>query len=774
MKFQKEFPEWYRAFTHGEISLLMERTGGVHELALVDCLVRDGVVYPDNALLRVFSRIGGSSGNRPLMGGAFRFLEITDRDEVDYVAPDAPEVFPWGFRSKYFTMFLDDHRVFSVIKKEKASDKFLRLVVNPEYQFRQETMSIKNQRCSEVGKGNSAIVGRPIRLDYPQINGKLTRTIHEAQRIGKCLVYHITLHFPYGDKELYLAFYGGEDVVFTEDPIMDFMDFPWGAERQRTVILATGETAEEACQKAVNSVAGADALLRAKLKQDAANEKNAANVQVDGWDEISAFFKEQSRYLHALLVADKNGIRAASHKFSLFAMWDAIFPIRDFLRNGEFEQAKKMYRYLIHYPNMEFFFWGSMHLTIMLDEILAYGDDPELVQEAYPILKQFMDSVIKVADPKLGFFGDLCNCGVDYISELGLSGRHYAACHNGFFYSALRTIENLASDLGDSPAKYRTARETLQKNYLPYFFDEKEGYLRMALDLDGTPAPVEVMINTSTIALEFPFGERLFGDKLNAIAHFKASKMKHPLGYSAVPHNSPLPCEMWRNVHMNQHLGHEGKLARLSNNVPEVKRVMKAYFDKFAEYGVAVETYNLAGTDGNASQVANWQSFSATASTTAIISGLAGIFHHRGGYSYEPADAKDKITMTQFRINGKLLNIVIRGKGKYAVSKFNGKTLNGTLQLPADLPLKKQNVWEIIRTDKMPETPVLISTHGLPVKDLKSGGGYLAFTACRSGAYPVKLLNDAVLRTFINHKEVETDCFHEITVNAGDLVEFKK
>jgi hypothetical protein len=35
------------------------------------------------------------------------------------------------------------------------------------------------------------------------------------------------------------------------------------------------------------------------------------------------------------------------------------------------------------------------------------------------------------------------------------------------------------------------------------------------------PAKIEVLMNTSVIALEFPFGECLFGDKIGAIARYK-------------------------------------------------------------------------------------------------------------------------------------------------------------------------------------------------------------------------------------------------------------
>jgi hypothetical protein len=225
---------------------------------------------------------------------------------------------------------------------------------------------------------------------------------------------------------------------------------------------------------------------------------------------------------------------------------------------------------------------------------------------------------------------------------------------------------------------------------------------------------------------------------------------------------------------MNQHLGHEGKLARFAGNTDEVKRILAPYFQHFEQYGVAVETYNLAGCNGNESQVANWQTFSATAASTCIISGLCGIFHHRGGYSYEPAEGSGVISLENFQLNGKKLNIRIQGRGKYAVSKFNGITRNGTLQLPVDLPLKSENEWIITRTDVPPETPVLVSTHGLPVSAVTAENKSISFTAERSGSYPIKWNGTGPVQFYINGKAVKTGTIPDLTVKAGDRITIKQ
>jgi len=222
---------------------------------------------------------------------------------------------------------------------------------------------------------------------------------------------------------------------------------------------------------------------------------------------------------------------------------------------------------------------------------------------------------------------------------------------------------------------------------------------------------------------------------------------------------------------MNQHLGHEAKLARLGGYPEEAFRILKGYLGEFRKYGVAVETFNLAGYDGDSSQKANWQSFSSTGAATGLISGIAGIQHHGGGYSYFPAEDFREIRISRLWFRGKQLNIHIHGKGRYAISFFNGKKVMGTLQLPWNLPLRRVNEWEIIRTNRLPASPLLYYTAGMPVSHVKCSAGNVSFICERSGAFPIEVAGDGV-KMFINGEEKGPRPFDAIFCK-GDKLEFR-
>ena len=137
------------------------------------------------------------------------------------------------------------------------------------------------------------------------------------------------------------------------------------------------------------------------------------------------------------------------------------------------------------------------------------------------------------------------------------------------------------------------------------FFDEQEGYLRAALKADGTLPDRIVYQNTHTLGMDYLYGVRLFRRILPKLADYQAVRLWHPMGHTAVAYDSEVPCEMWKSVHMNQHLGHECKTARLGGRADEALHLMRGWLEYFSRYQCAVETFNLAGCDGDSNQLAN-------------------------------------------------------------------------------------------------------------------------------------------------------------------------
>ena len=291
-------------------------------------------------------------------------------------------------------------------------------------------------------------------------------------------------------------------------------------------------------------------------------------------------------------------------------------------------------------------------------------------------------------------------------------------------------MQNIAMDLGKTADSERFGKQAdlVGGHYLNVFYRPQDGYLTQAVT-GSLQAGIDVYQNTNTIALDYVHGRSLLEPVLKDLARFQASELYHTTGHRAVPLDSRIPCEMWHSCHMNQHLGHECKLARMSGLPAEADRVMEAYLKKYGETGTAVETFNFTGCDGDQTQLSEWQTFSATAAIKALISGVAGMEYHRGGINYIPAAGNKKRSIRNFVMNGKIFDLEISGDGDSAQLYLNGKWIPGTLQIPVDLIGQEHNSVEFRRCGKEMTALQLLQAEDLPISRLEFAENSIRFTA---------------------------------------------
>ena len=735
LDFNRLFPEQFRSFCSGPLAFTVERFGGIDAISLLDIREFEGKFYPDRHALPWLRRKGGGSMGRPMYSPAIQF-----RHGKELFYPIDTEFFPNGFCALNYAMLLRENAAVFRFKAKPGENFSVNI---SKFHMREgEWDTLKNQ-CSKPASG---IQWLPDELRGPGFDP--TKPFPEDKMIftrntpvvGKdSVLFSAKCEFVDYTKTVCWAVKFPFDI--TEREIPNALEFNGTIkEEEFEVHFGFGDSEEEAFRNAETTFAELEEVRKK-------NCAPALDFKVDGLPEASEFFRVYPGYQRAMLMAETErevAIRAASEKFGFFALWDHVYPSRDFLVTGEPERCKKALRYLINYPWSETCPWITLQLVIQMDEYLAYTNDVEFLKESMERFKEFFRFNMRFSNKESGLLATSLNVGVDNSKEVGLSGLFQASCLNGWWFNFLRTLENFAVETGDSELaeECRNVADLVDANYAKTFFDPEVGYLRAATDVDGKAPSVQIYQNTHTLAMDYPHGAWLFRNIVNELAEYQAEKLYHPCGHTAVSPDSAVPCEMWKSVHMNQHTGHECKTARFGGRAEEAFRVMEAYISYFRKYGVAVETFNLSGCDGDAHQLSSWQAFSATAAAQALISGVAGWFIHRGGFYWLPSDGSD---ITIDRLNGKLLTVT--GKGKYAAG-LNG--VPGSMQEPAD---QKMDHLAVTRQATAPAHPVLICAIGLPVAEVKVEGTKLSFRADATVRTPVRIAVPGKPVLTINGKE---------------------
>ncbi len=703
---------------------------------------------PDNCPLPILSRNASLSSGRVLYGPAIRLLTECRNGQVVYHDPYAPEIFPWGVcghrETETFAMLLDRKRMlFRCTSKNPDREKF-RIAVSRPHLFNGESYAGKNQRVTDGCDKHCARAGVPFDPNLPVANGKakVQWSAPKFNRETNVLLWQASIQFPYGERPLFLAASASVLLTYSESASLWILMAEWKDSSAIETVFAAGNSEEEVLKKISDAASNFNALLRQKKNEITRLEKKAPSIEIEGMPAAGDFMRASVGYQHAMLLRDTTAIRAAQHKFGVFFLWDTLYPIRDLLWNGEIRQAKEVFRSVLGYPYLENSAWVVSQLVLVFDEILSFDTDRRFLSESWPWLERYLDFMLTQINPETGLIASSMTTGVDVPQELGLSGLYAAPCINAWWYSALRTLENLSMELGRESVREKVAPliPRIEANYLKGFLSPRTGYLRSGVNEDLSHGTVEAFQNTSTIGFDYPFGEHLMRKAVNSLARFQSRRLYHPEGHTAVAWDSEIECEMWKSVHMNQHDGHEARLARLADDLPEAYRLIGCYLESFDFYKTAIETFNYSGCCGNESQTGDWQTFSSTAVCEALRSGLAGIARHRESLYYIPADDHRKIHLKNLRLKDTMVNVDISGTGPYfEPMKIDDRRQEGTAQIPSDRICGKSLQWSIRRSRHPFRTPVLLNSCGLPVRSIQVKGKTLTFLSAGCGHYPLEI-----------------------------------
>lgn len=768
------FPYDVMAFASGQVCCSMSEFGGVNSLQFLEVMEFEGKLYPDMFHYFLLSKERGNSHNRPVYGPAIRFKScVGGTDYFHY--PEKAKIYPFGYVS---TQSKDNFRSGSDLlcgpgnswsfrfKRPAGDAQFWSMNLSRSHLHNGQIRQRKNQ-CADTKSWLSEEFREPgfdKNKPFPdQLYAKLSWLDHqyipEKNTFLLCGKTETQVR-PHG---VFLAFKFSEDIQFKEYPEFWYFACPWENCREIRVSIGLGFTREEALEQAENAVTNFDKNLKNSIARAECVCRKAPDYRIEGLDGVTEFMQVLPAYQNTNLVAvtgKEACIKAASFDHGYFVLWDHIFPIRDFLFSGDLETAEKLIRYLFDYPHFTTALWSNLQLIQAIDEYCACAGNDKLLIEAYPLFKQYLDFAKTLTDPETGFLAFMATMAADDPHEMGLdTPLFYASSFTSWYYGACRIVENLARKMNDEElcrSCFKITRK-IEANFLKYFFDYAAGYPHAMLTMDKVPCGVPIHSNAITICLDYLYGRKLLDSIISRTARFQAQKLYHPWGHTAVESDSETLCEMWKNVHMNQHLGHEAKLARYANMTHEAYRIMREYLRFFLKTGRAVETFNLESCPGNTSLFQRWQSFSATGGAEAIRQGLCGMHFHRGGFTILPADDNHKIQVDNLHFAGSRYQVNICGSGRYIRSfKVNGKTLRGSMQLPVSYREKQLQI-TIQRGKTHPSYPVLLQAMDLPVDDVKTSCGMLSFTVKDTARTPVWISTQVPAEVRVNGKPVPAE-----------------
>ncbi len=768
------FPEDYRAFANGPLSVCMERFGGVESVRMLDIRTFEGRKFPARRAFDLFSRNGKIKGlaNANFMSAAIYFEnQRSDGTHFRY-APEYPEIHPSGVRSGSMNMRLKPDSVCFRLTDSKPG--VMRILASKlHYYYMQGTFHTNYNQNTDYHESwlTDDLRGTDYdpNIPFPNRDMTLTKKPPVFMEEKNAFVFEMELDLQEYRKTVYAVLTSQFKLDFQELANQWVFTHAHDGKAGLTASIGFGETVDSALAAARNAE-----LNDLRYWEEDTSEKRfprMAKLSSSALPEMEDFVKKFPCYqAAAILFNDEFECcnRAAQDKFGYFVLWDQIFPLRDYLVMGEPEWCKRSLRQAVTYPHVASSVLTSMQTVPAAAEYLAFTGDLEFIRELMPYFQKFFDFALGFCHPETGLLKNTMACAVDFPAELGIDGLFYEAGLNGWWYDFCRSLQNMALSLEIEDLAERCGKlaDKIQAHYLDFFYDEEENFLIGMLPEEKTPAFIPLTIYTSTLGLEYVHGSALLRRRLPELADFQVRKLHHPMGLTAVPLDSPVPAIAMKAYHMNQHLNHECVCARLGGHPEEALHVMSNYLCAFNFHKNAIETFNYCWcAGGGQSQYADWQTFSATGAMQALIHSILGLGWHRGGLFYMPAEDKSEVSISNFYFRGKKCTMHFSGSGKYVdFMTLNGVRIENCCQLPADIFSESPEcVWELVRTEREPERPVLLWAADLPLHELKNTVRGIEFTAGDSSFANMEIYSPRAVLASVNGVEVKAeDCGQNI------------
>ncbi|MDD5707489.1 MAG: hypothetical protein PHR35_16320 [Kiritimatiellae bacterium] len=793
-------PDEYYAFVGGEISLTVERNGGINTIKALDILRHEGKLYPD--VCPTPPIIQKESCKRgPLYGPGIQFISTNRQPNGRagrnlFHVPDRMELYPFGFISESERF---GHRMRYDLCIDGSAVLFRFTNAFPTRERFVATLDKGHVRSGEMGSQKDKVKEWAINFEgvkaaprpFPD-NYRMTLTwdfIGSDTETG-AFVMDGRMQFSYGEKKVVVMVAGSRPLEVQELKTGYTMSCPWdrtaGSDEIR-LCLVVAETREDARRRAADKNRRFDEICARRIEENVAYALKAPVVRIDGAPHAAEYARLAPAFLRAQLLAENNGelCSRAGHKYGFCAIWDHIYPVKAYLIMGDYETARKLLRYMLTFEPMESMVYMLMQLIVQTEELAGCSGDRQFLKAHYGAIKSYFLFLRERADPVTGLVAYVNGLGADDPGQIGVKkgGHVWFACLSGWWYDACRAMENMAMLEGDRETEEmaRAVSCRLNERYLEVFYDPEKGYLHSWVE-PKSRLTAGVYQNVSTLALDYPYGEYLFRKRLREIAEYQAYALCHPAGRSSVAYDDSAD-EMWKNAIMWIHLAHEAKAARAAGLGDEALRIVNNFLNKFDRCKVAVETHNISGLDGDTLQRADWYPLSARAGYGAIVEGIVGIQWDLGGFHYVPCAIEGDMALRDFRFRNTRWNIAISGEGPY-VRHFavDGVRLRGTLRVPVELLEDGRfHSLEIVRSQVPFSEPTLLSAVGAAVTDIEAGFDTLSFAA-RDGAHasikvmaPARLSARAAGRPVaVEWDETNMTGWCDAVLQAGERIEFTK
>ena len=467
---------------------------------------------------------------------------------------------------------------------------------------------------------------------------------------------------------------------------------------------------------------------------------------------LRRFFRLEPLYLDSMRIADDPGAYRANNDYYWVWGWDMTRPAFGLLTGGRHDFVRDLLDFLVRtrfinqYDNTltKDLRWcerqpGALDYMLAHD-YLAWTGDLESTKRWAPAFREGIELACRNEDPTGMTTGVAAS--TDFPEEFGRTFKAWMSYNTAWSYSGFLCAEKLLLAWGDEElaARVRELASRIRRNFVRVFWNPATGFWNEGVHPTNPDLVCDIPLSTATAAMDSPYGEDLYADKLAATAAFCAQHFLRDDGVYIVARGEKRGWKEWTRQPNNWFAANDTMLARLFRTVGNVRALEKLFYLYEINFGYqpcAFEgkpLYRPLNTSGS------WQAFGAGAWYRNLVEAAAGLWADLGGIGIMPGGLGEPVRLQGLRFREATIDFEAKGQGLWPQAlRLDGRRIEGTTRLPPLEPGRHEIAVEY--GPAQPAAPLLTLAVDAAVREARARDGWLTVTLEGRGYTPISFFS---------------------------------
>ncbi len=463
--------------------------------------------------------------------------------------------------------------------------------------------------------------------------------------------------------------------------------------------IGLGSTEAEARLQAGEAARNAAACWAAQTRRYAAVANETPRLAFGRHTALRQFFSLQPGYLESMRVGDQPGAFRANNDYYWVWGWDMTRPAFGILTSNRWPYVRSLLDFIdaAGYINQ---YDNSLTRDLRADggqpgaleymlahDYLAWSGDLEATRAWQPKMEEALRKEAANPDPTGMWSGAAAS--TDFPEEFGRTFPARLAYTTSWHYAGLLCAEKLLLAWGNAPlAKaIRGQAAKIRHHFERIFWNPHTGFWNEGVHATDPDLVCDIPLSTATAAMDSPYGEDLYGEKLAATAAFCAEQFLRDDGVSITARGEKRGWKEWTRQPNNWFAANDTMLARLFRATGHLRALDKLFYLYELNFGYQPCVFEGKPLHRPLHTSGSWQAFGAGAWYRNLVEAAAGLWADLGGIGLMPGGLGEPVRLQGLRIRDAILDFEASGQGLWPQKLLlDGAPLVGTTRLPPLAP----------------------------------------------------------------------------------------